>query len=171
MLRTVVDLARTLPLAQGVVVADSALRAGLLTVADLQAALCALPAGRGRDRFARVVGLVDPACGSVLESLARVLLTVAGLCPPQTQLAVYAAQGLIGRVDFAWPGARLVVETDGFAFHADRRSYRADRRRSNALVLAGWQVVRFSWEDVVQHPAYVVDTVRGLLEAADAAAA
>lgn len=55
------------------------------------------------------------------------------------------------------------METDGFAFHADRQSYRKDRRRGNALVLAGWRVLRFSWEDVVHHPDEVVEAVREAL--------
>lgn len=163
--RTLVDLARSLPLAEAVAVGDSALRQGLVTLPELQAALRALPAGRGRDRVARVVALLDPRCGSVLESLLRVLLAQHGL-RPQTQLEVRSRAGRrIGRVDFAWPERRLVVECDGYAFHADRTRYRADRRRGNALVVAGWTVLRFSWEDVVRSPAYVVATVRGVLAA------
>jgi hypothetical protein len=165
-LRTAVDLCRVLPLAEAVAAADSALRRGLLTVADLRAALCALPAGRGRVLVSRVVALVDPRCGSVLESLLRVLLHLHGVRAPHTQLPVRARSGgLIGRVDFAWPDVGLVVEADGFAFHADRRRYRDDRRRGNALVLAGWRVLRFTWEDVVQHPEHVVACVRAALDA------
>jgi very-short-patch-repair endonuclease len=119
----------------------------------------------GRARVAAVLRLVDPESGSVLESLCRVLLHQAGLAPEQTQLVVRTAAGRwIGRVDFAWSAARLVVETDGFAFHADRTSFREDRRRGNALVLAGWRVLRFSWEDVVHHPEDVVAAVREALD-------
>jgi len=161
--RTVVDLARRLPFGEAVAVGDSALRSGVVTLPELQRTLASLPAGRGRERVARVVAVLDPRSGSVLESLLRALLAVHGL-HPQSQLLVRARAGdRIGRVDFAWPEQRLVVEADGFAFHADRRRYRADRRRSNALVLAGWDVLRFSWEDVVRFPDYVVQTVRGLL--------
>ena len=163
-LRTVLDLCRALPLAQAVAVADSALRRGLVTVEELVGAHSALPPAVGRGRVAAVIRLVDPGCGSVLESLCRVLLHLAGLAPPETQLEVRDSGGRwIGRVDFAWPAVRLVVETDGFAFHADRASYRADRRRGNALVLAGWRVLRFSWEDVVHSPDDVVADVRAAL--------
>lgn len=163
-LRTVLDLSRSLPLPEAVAVADSALRRTLVTVEELTAGLCRLPPGVGRVRVAHVLRLVDPESGSVLESLCRVLLHQAGLAPEQTQLALRTAGGRwIGRVDFAWPSARLVVETDGFAFHADRASYRKDRRRGNALVLAGWSVLRFSWEDVVHHPDEVVEAVRAAL--------
>jgi hypothetical protein len=162
-LRTVLDLCRTLPLAEAVAAADSALRRGL-SLQALRTALCRLPAGRGRALVARVLALVDVRCGSVLESLLRVLLHVHGVRAPQSQLAVRGRGGaLVGRVDFAWPDVRLVVEADGFAFHADRRRYRDDRRRSNALVLAGWRLLRFSWEDVVQQPEQVVAVVREAL--------
>jgi hypothetical protein len=162
--RTVLDLCRTLPLDEAVAVTDSALRRRLVTLKALRTALCGLPAGVGRERVARVLALVDPESGSVLESRARVLLVQAGLTPEETQLVVRTAAGRwIGRVDFAWPSARLVVEVDGFAFHADRTAYRDDRRRGNALVLAGWRVLRFSWEDVVLHPAEVVSAVRDAL--------
>ena len=163
-LRTVLDLCRSLPLGEAVVVVDSALRQAHVTVEELMAALRELPAGRGRSRVARALRLMDPQSGSVLETLCRVLLQQAGLAPDETQLVVRDASGhWIGRVDFAWPTRRLVVETDGFAFHADRASYRDDRRRSNALLLAGWRVLRFSWEDVVDRPDEVVATVRAAL--------
>ncbi len=163
-LRTVIDLCRTLPVAEAVVAVDSALRQGQVSVEELTGALRDLPAGRGRDRVARALLLIDPASGSVLETLCRVLLHQAGLAPDETQLDVRDSKGRwIGRVDFAWPDELLVVETDGFAFHADRESYRTDRRRGNALLLAGWRVLRFSWEDVVERPDEVVAAVRAAL--------
>lgn len=163
-LRTVLDLARSLPLEGAVAAADSALRQGLVTLDELLATGSALPAARGRARVCRVGSLVDPSSGSVLESVCRVLFALAGLPTALTQYAVRGPDGrLLGRVDFAWPEHRLVVETDGYAFHADRRSYRDDRRRTNALVVAGWRVVRFTWEDVMHDPAHVVAVVRKAL--------
>lgn len=160
--RTVLDLCRSLTFREAVATGDSALRKGLVRLEHLQAALRALPAGRGRERVARVVASLDPRSGSVLESLLRALLAQHGL-HPQTQVEVMArTAGRIGRVDFAWVDLRLVIETDGFAFHADRRRYREDRRRGNALVLAGWRVLRFSWEDVVSYPEHVVEMVSGV---------
>ena len=165
-IRTLFDLCRALCLPEAVVAVDSALRRGLVSAEELVGALAALPPGRGRPRVRAVLALVDPASGSVLESLCRVLLVQAGLAPPVTQLEVRGARGaLVGRVDFAWPDALLVVEVDGFAFHADRERYRTDRRRANELVLAGWRVLRFSWEDVVAAPDRVVATVRSALAA------
>lgn len=162
--RTLLDLCRSRPLAEAVAAVDSALRKALVSVEALTGALRDLPAGRGRDRVARALRLVEPQSGSVLESLCRVLLHLAGLVPTETQHVVRDAKGTwIGRVDFAWPDEMLVVEIDGFAFRSDRTSYRADRRRGNALVLAGWRVLRFSWEDVIERPDEVVAEVRAAL--------
>ena len=161
--RTVVDLCRTLPRAEAVVAADSALRHRLLTTRELLAAAAALAPAAGRPRVREVVSRVDDRSGSVLETLCRLLLEDAGLRPFETQYVVRGGRGTIGRVDFAWPEQRLVVEVDGFAFHADRAAYRSDRRRGNALVLAGWRVLRFSYEDVVGAPTVVVAMVRAAL--------
>ena len=162
-LRTVLDLSRKLPLAEAVAAADSALRLRLLAYDELVQAVAALPPAIGRRQCREVLALVDPSSGSVLESLLRLLLEQAGLRPFETQYVVRVGRGTIGRVDFAWPAVRVVVEADGFAFHADRDRYREDRRRTNALVLAGWRVLRFSWEDVLNRADVVVAQVRAAI--------
>ena len=162
-LRTVLDCAATLDLAHAVVVAGSELRAGLLTVDELRSA-----AGRTRGRRAtavrRVVALVDELSGSVLESLLRVLLVEARLPLPETQWVLRDADGrFVGRVDFANPGVRLLIEADGFEFHRERADYRKDRRRANAYCRADWSLLRFTWEDVTMDPDYVIEAVRAEL--------
>lgn len=163
--RTVLDLCRVLSLGHAVAAADSALRRRVVTHEQLVDAVASLPPAPGRLRCREVVSRVDAASGSVLESLGRVLFDEAGLRPFETQHPIVTAAGDMVRADVAWPQARLVVELDGFAFHADRATYRSDRRRTNALVLSGWRVLRFSWEDVVGRPEVVVAQVRAALAA------
>jgi very-short-patch-repair endonuclease len=162
--RTVLDLARSLPLPEAVAAADSALRSKATTYEALVLAVAALGPARGRPTCRGMLARVDPCSRSVLESLCRVLLEEAGLRPFETQHVVRTASGTVGRVDFAWPQERLVVEVDGFAFHADCSSFRSDRRRTNAFVLGGWRVLRFVWEDVVHRPEVVVAQVRRALD-------
>lgn len=60
-----------------------------------------------------------------------------------------------GRViepDFRWPAARLIIETDGFAFHDGPRAQDADRSRDQDLQLEGWKVFRFTWRHVTREP-------------------
>ena len=55
-------------------------------------------------------------------------------------------------VDLAFPAFRLAVEIDGWAWHVDRDRFANDRRKGNALVAAGWTVLRFTWSDLVDTP-------------------
>lgn len=73
--------------------------------------------------------------------------------------------GLVGgfEVDFHWPSARLVVETDGHDHHGTRPAFERDRRRDASLTVAGWRVVRFTWRQVTADPAAVATTLRALL--------
>lgn len=55
-------------------------------------------------------------------------------------------------VDFLWMDQRLVVEVDGFAYHSSERAFARDRRRDAELTTAGFNVVRFTWDDLSRHP-------------------
>ena len=57
------------------------------------------------------------------------------------------------------PAARVAVEVDGWAWHSDVERFREDRRRQNALVLAGWTVLRFTWDDLMRRPETVVGQI------------
>ena len=159
--RTVADLARVLPLREAVVAADSALRLGLVQLGDLSRLRDAK--GRGASLLRTVHAAVDPKSGSVLETLLRTALAEAGLPRPVTQFHVVDHGHEVARVDFCWPGQRLIVEADGFAFHSNRAHYRRDRQHMNELERLGWRVLRFTWEDVVDRPEHVVGLVRACL--------
>jgi hypothetical protein len=161
-LRTVLDCARDLPTDEALAVADSALRLGLVTETELRRAAARLR-GPGATAAREVAALSDARAESPLESLLRALLDRHGLTPDALQHEVWHHGRLAGRVDLWYADAALAVEADGFTYHADRSSYRRDRRRANALHLAGVAVLRFSWEDVVHDPDHVVATVRRAL--------
>jgi very-short-patch-repair endonuclease len=55
-------------------------------------------------------------------------------------------------VDFLWRDERLVVEVDGFAFHASRAKFEADRRRDAELAAQGFQVMRVTWRQIIDEP-------------------
>lgn len=52
------------------------------------------------------------------------------------------------RLDFL-VGERLVIEIDGFEFHADQQSFRRDRERDRYLELRGYRVLRFTAAEVL----------------------
>jgi very-short-patch-repair endonuclease len=159
-LRTVLDCARVLALDEAVVIADSALRKGLVTIEELRTA-AGKWRGKGAKEVRAVAALADPLCGSVLESLLRVLLVEAGLVPEKRQYTIRGEDGsFVAIVDFVWVRVRLIVEADGFEFHSERSDYRKDRRKANAYCRLDWRLLRFSWEDVRFDPDYVVEAVR-----------
>ena len=156
--RTVVDLGRTLPLGQAVAAGDAARRAGLSS-AELDEVL-ALAHGRPHVAAARrVVDLLDPRSESAGESASRVVLHELGIPPTSLQHEVFDASGrLIGRSDFAWEQHRTLGEFDGRVKYgrllrpgetAADAVYR-EKRREDALRDQGWQVVRWSWADLLQ---------------------
>lgn len=156
LLRTVIDCARELPLREAVVICDAALRCGLDRVALDDAAREARGVGAAAVRAA--VSRADPGAESPLESCLRLLAEAFGSVTPQVWI-----EG-IGRVDLVLDGW-LVLEADGFEHHSNRRSYREDRRRWNALVALGYTVLRFSYEDVVHHEDRVFELISRVVSA------
>jgi very-short-patch-repair endonuclease len=66
-------------------------------------------------------------------------------------------------VDFVWPGHRLIVETDGYRFHRGRIAFEEDRARDLQLRELGYNVVRLSYRQVVDHPKRVAAVLRKAL--------
>lgn len=83
-----------------------------------------------------------------------------GLPEPERQVDLGDATGWIGRVDFLFRGARIVVEVDGAEFHDGLIDRRRDAKRDERLKAAGWFVLRFRWDDVVNRPAAVARSIR-----------
>lgn len=88
-----------------------------------------------------------------------------GLRRPVVQLPVIAG-GRRYRLDLAYPAARIALEYDGREAHAGRTRFTDDRRRQNDLVLEGWTVLRFSWDDLRHRPSQIVHQIREALDAA-----
>ena len=155
--QTLLDCARCLPAAQAVSVLDSALRQGRVDPDELL--VLAPRSGRYAGVLRQVVGLTDPQAQSVLESGMRVLMVLAGLGPVVSQVEVPR----VGWVDLVVQGW-LVVEVDGYAVHRDR--FREDRRRDAELVRLGYVVLRFTYDQVLRQPLWVLDVLRDTLASA-----
>jgi very-short-patch-repair endonuclease len=67
------------------------------------------------------------------------------------------------RIDLAFPAKKVAVEVDGWAWHVDAERFRADRRKQNALVKAGWDPLRFTWHDLNGRPDEVLAEIRATL--------
>lgn len=97
----------------------------------------------------------------------RFLAICRGSGVPQPDVNAWIPLAPAGYVaDFVWRGHGLIVEVDGAAAHGTRHAFEHDRRRDQRLTLAGYRVVRFTWRQVVDEPATVEATMRGLLRQA-----
>ena len=95
---------------------------------------------------------------SELENRFIRLCGQAGLPAPAVNTPVAGLE-----VDAFWPHRRLVVELDGYAYHRGRAAFERDRTRDARLRLAGYEVLRFSYSQVAQHPESVADVVAAAL--------
>ncbi|HEX8498916.1 MAG TPA: DUF559 domain-containing protein [Actinomycetales bacterium] len=157
-LRTVLDCARTLPRGEGLAVADSALRLGLVGTDELRAAARGLR-GAGRSRVMFVAMDADARAASALESLMRAVVLHAGITGFEPQLQI-SGDGFSARVDLGHRSLRIVLEADSFEHHGHRSALVRDCRRYDELVVRGWLVLRFAWEHVVGQPEWVAEMVR-----------
>jgi hypothetical protein len=158
--RTVIDLARLLPFAEGVAVADSALHAGLTSKSALSAVISGCPRWPGLQRAREVTAFGDSRSESVLESLGRVAFHQFGLPPPDLQVWVGDDEEVVGRVDFLWRRYRTIGEADGALKYETPARARAQLERDARLRAAGYEVVHFTWPEITRVPAQVVESLR-----------
>lgn len=101
---------------------------------------------------------------SELEARFVDLVRAFGLPEPRRQVDLGNADHRIGRVDFVWTNARLIVEVDGRRHHSAHLDIAADTARDAALGAAGWRVERLTWRDVTVRRSETATHLRGLLE-------
>jgi very-short-patch-repair endonuclease len=63
-------------------------------------------------------------------------------------------------VDFVFAAAKVAIEIDGLAFHSEPDDFQRDRTKQNAIALAGYQVLRFTWLDLTEYPGRVIAEVK-----------
>lgn len=150
--RTALDLAATLQhgLEKFLVRAE---QRDLFDLRAIEAAAARAPRHRGIKPLRATIAAMHPdlALNDTDLELAMAALTEAhGLPRPSFQFP------LLGhKVDFHWPEAALVAQTDGFEFHRTRTAFQDDRTQDRQLQLAGFRVLRFTWDDLTLRPAEV----------------
>lgn len=155
--RTLLDLARSLPFEQAVVVLDAALATGAVTGEELATAALRAKGWPGCPAARRAIGFADPLSESVGESRSRVAISRAGLPRPVLQWDVVDGAGRhLGRTDFAWPALRTVGEFDGKikygrllkAGQEPGDAVFAEKIREDRIRDTGLAVVRWTWDEL-----------------------
>lgn len=154
---------RKLPFDEALCIADSALREGVGALA-LQG-ITDRAVGPGSRQVRRVASEASPLAANPFESVLRAIaIDVPGLTV-RPQVAIVDCDVTV-RPDLVDERLRIVLEADSFEWHGGRSALAADARRYNMLVVGGWIVLRFSYEDVMFH----AEDVRRVLVAAVALA-
>jgi very-short-patch-repair endonuclease len=156
-LRTVLDCARRLPFDEALAVADSALRAGDVSAEELIAS-AESARGPGARAVRQVAAHADARAANPFESVLRAIAIEVGLdVVPQHPLV---ARKRTWHPDLVDVRRRLVIEADSHEFHTGREEHGRDCVRYTALSVAGWTVLRFTWEQVMLSASYVRDVLR-----------
>lgn len=156
--RTALDLGCWYPTTAAVAGIDALARETRIKAADVELLAQRYPGRRGIVRAREAIALFDGGSQSPKESWLRVVLTQAGLPPPQTQIRVVDDLGdPVAYLDMGWEDLKVAVEYDGDHHRSDRRQYGWDIRRSEMLQRLGWIVVRVVAGD---RPADIIARVR-----------
>ena len=141
---------RCLPPLEGLTIAESAVKKGLVQLPELRERF---PAAREKS-VRELVARIRPQSASIIETMARYLLEEAGLT---VELQVNIPG--MGHLDLLVDGL-LGVEADGYAHHSNRAAYREDRRRWNVTVVRGVPTLRVTFEMLLGEPQEFVKMVR-----------
>jgi hypothetical protein len=158
--RTAVDIARRVDFARGLAVADSCLRSGVSRQAlqDVMAFCASWPGARGASR---AVSWADGRADNPGESYSRAVLIEQGLPPSDIQFPVRDDHGLAGLADFVWIDRWTLGEFDGRLKYlpnagadveAGAQVLWLEKQREDRLRAAGFEVVRWTWQEL-QRPA------------------
>ncbi|MGY1752834.1 type IV toxin-antitoxin system AbiEi family antitoxin domain-containing protein [Blastococcus sp. SYSU D01042] len=168
--RTLVDCARQWPLEDTVIAMDAALLKGLVTPADLTAAVAAARSWPGAPRAARAAGLADGRAESPLETRGRLRMLGAGFPVPELQVEIRLDGRLLGVADAWFEEAAVAVEFDGRVKYSDPWRGRSpeqvlweEKRREDRMRSEDIRVVRIVDADLDDEPGWAA--VEGRLRA------
>jgi very-short-patch-repair endonuclease len=152
-IRTVVDCARKLSFDEALAVADSALGSGNIGKEQFETAAAALR-GRGAPEARRVAQAADGRAANPFESVLRAIVLEFPALHVVPQAPVDTS-GLTYHPDLVDVASRIVIEAESWGWHADQPTHSRDCVRFTLLTVAGWRVLRFTWEQVMHSPSYV----------------
>jgi hypothetical protein len=160
--RTILDLAATVRGRYLEQVVRRAARRRIFDLRDQREMLARYPGRPGAPELTRLLAALDGRGTDDFRS--RMEIAFAQLCDDHG-LPRPVINGLVlgERVDFRWPRTRLIVETDGFEFHATPTTFAADRARDQKLTLAGYTVVRLTYDQVTRDARATAAMVSALL--------
>lgn len=167
--RTALDTASLAPQEPAVAVLDWFLQMGLTTRSEIEVGFAAMKHWPDTLGLHRVLQLADGLAESVGETRTRLMCRRERIPAPTPQFEIRHPSGRVaGRVDFAWPERRVMLEFDGLQkYHRYRRPgesieemvIREKRREDLLRELTGWLMIRLIWRDL-ERPQATADRIR-----------
>ena len=162
--RTAFDIAKRLPLSEGVQRIDALMHATDVKVVDVEAVIARHPGVRGLRQLRQTLALVDGGAESPYESLTRLLLIHAGFPPPETQIIVVDDEGFfVARIDMGWRKYLVGVDFDGAHHWTDPKQRSKDVERYMKLPELGWNDIRLTSGILHNTPQQFLDRVGAAL--------
>lgn len=153
------QMARELTVQDLVAVGDALVRRKrpITTVEDLHATAGLLhPQAPGSRAVREALSMIRSRTDSCMESYVRWHLVAAGLPSPEVNLVVRQDHRLVAMPDMSYPELRIAIEYDGDVHRTDRRTWRRDIARRQALEALGWRMITATADDALRDPARLV---------------
>lgn len=164
--RTLLDLAATEAPADVRAAVDFALARRRLSLDEFRALVIRSKGRRGVRLLRSMLRIFEGGDGpteSELEARVMDLIDAEGLPRPRRQANLRVA-GRWRRLDFVFPGTNVVIEADGFAWHANPISFEKDRERANALAARGFVVLHWTWQALNERGPTLISELQRALE-------
>lgn len=157
--RTAFDVAAHSTFESGLAVVDSAMRAGV-THQELLDVLESCRPWSGSRTASRAIAAGDGRAANPGESLSRAVLIGHGVEPTDLQVEIFDERGeLVGRADFGWLPLKVLGEFDGKAKYGidgkPGEALWAEKLREDRLRALGYEIVRWTWADLLNPAAFI----------------
>ncbi len=161
--RTLLDLAELVTATELARAVDRAERLEVFDLSQVEELLVRARGRRGATALRRAIaGWYPRHTRSELEDRFAELLSATELPQPRLNVLLQGERAA-HEVDAFWPADALVVQLDGFAYHHTRRDHERDAATNGDLELAGYRVLRLTWNDVTVHGSRTVRRLHRIL--------
>lgn len=156
---TLMQCLRHLPFDEALAVADSAARSG---ESGLLRRVANTAQGPGSPQVRRVAAAASADAANPFESVLRAIAADVPGLKVRPRVLITSVDPWV-RPDLVDEDLRIVLEADSFEWHGGRSALRDDARRYDRLVVDGWLVLRFAWEDVMFDQEFVRRVLVGVV--------
>ena len=139
----------------------------LATMAELRTGVLRHTGQRGAKMLREAFEYVRPRTDSAQETATRLVIVRAGLPEPEVNGDIFDRFGLkIATGDLVFRGYRVLVEYDGEQHRTDAEQYHWDVDRLDAIMEAGWRVIRINKSHLRDSPSPALRKISTALIAA-----